>query len=246
MFTKKITLKTKSMNKNVFLKELLQKDYKEVWDYQTELLQNTVDLKIKNRRNKTIIPTKNYFLFVEHPHVYTLGKSGNISNLLLNEIQLKEKGATFYKINRGGDITYHGPGQIVGYPILDLENFFTDIHKYLRMLEETIILTIAEYGLKGERSKGETGVWLDVGTPFARKICAMGIRTSRWVTMHGFALNVNTNLGYFDNIIPCGIRDKSVTSMEVEMGGKISIEEVKQKILKHFKQLFEVEKFILV
>lgn len=232
------------MNKNVFFEDLLQKDYKEVWDYQTKLLQNTVDLKIQNRKNKTVIPTENYFLFVEHPHVYTLGKSGDMSNLLLSEAQLKRKGAVFYKINRGGDITYHGPGQVVGYPILDLENFFTDIHKYLRLLEQVIILTIAEYGLKGMRSQGETGVWLDVGTPFARKICAMGIRTSRWVTMHGFALNVNTNLGYFDNIIPCGIKGKAVTSLEAELGNKVHVEDVKQKILKHFQELFEIEEFI--
>ena len=232
------------MNRNILLKDLSVKDYKETWDYQTELLQEIVDVKIDNRRNDNKKDTKNYFLFVEHPHVYTLGKSGDLSNLLLNEKQLAEKGATFYKINRGGDITYHGPGQIVGYPILDLENFFTDIHKYLRFLEEVIILTIAEYGLKGVRSDGETGVWLDVGTPFARKICAMGIRSSRWVTMHGFALNANVNLGYFDNIIPCGIRGKAVTSMEAELGKKVDMEEVKSKILKHFKELFEVEKFI--
>ena len=188
---------------------------------------------------------KNYFLFVEHPNVYTLGKSGDLSNLLINEQQLKEKEATYYKINRGGDITYHGPGQIVGYPILDLENFFTDIHKYLRFLEEVIIKTLAEYGIKGERSDGETGVWIDTGTPFARKICAMGIRSSRWVTMHGFALNVNTNLGYFDHIIPCGIRGKAVTSLEVELGRKIELSEVKEKILNHFKDLFEVEEFEL-
>ena len=168
------------MNKNILLKDLLVKDYKETWEFQSELLQEIVDVKIKNRRNNLQESTKNHFLFVEHPHVYTLGKSGDLSNLLLNEKQLEEKGATFYKINRGGDITYHGPGQIVGYPILDLENFFTDIHKYLRLLEESIILTIAEYGLKGVRSEGETGVWLDVGTPFARKICALGIRSSRW------------------------------------------------------------------
>ena len=172
------------MNKTVLLQDLHQKDYKETWDFQTDLLQEIVDTKISNRRNNLTKATKNHFLFVDHPHVYTLGKSGDLSNLLLNEVQLAEKGATFYKINRGGDITYHGPGQIVGYPILDLENFFTDIHKYLRLLEETIILTIAEYGLKGLRSEGETGVWLDVGTPFARKICAMGIRSSRLVTMH--------------------------------------------------------------
>tara|TARA_R110002096_G_scaffold148926_2_gene310145 strand:- start:763 stop:1467 length:705 start_codon:yes stop_codon:yes gene_type:complete len=232
------------MNRNIQLKDLGLKDYKETWEYQSELLQEIVDVKIDNRRNNNTNQTQNHFLFVEHPHVYTLGKSGDLSNLLLNEKQLAEKGATFYKINRGGDITYHGPGQIVGYPILDLENFFTDIHKYLRLLEESIILTIAEYGLKGERSKGETGVWLDVGTPFARKICAMGIRSSRWVTMHGFALNANVNLGYFDNIIPCGIRGKAVASMEAELGKKVDIEEVKGKILKHFKVLFEVEEII--
>ena len=232
------------MNKIISLKDLGLKDYKETWDLQSELLQEIVDTKISNRRNEKEEETKNHFLFVEHPHVYTLGKSGDLSNLLLNEKQLEEKGATFYKINRGGDITYHGPGQIVGYPILDLENFFTDIHKYLRLLEETIILTIAEYGIKGTRSEGETGVWLDVGTPFARKICAMGIRSSRWVTMHGFALNVNANLGFFDNIIPCGIRGKAVTSMEAELNKKLDQEEVKQKILKHFKSLFEVEEFV--
>ena len=232
------------MNKTIQLKDLGVKDYKETWDYQTEKLQEIVAIKIDNRRNEKNTKTPNHFLFVEHPHVYTLGKSGDASNLLLNETQLKEKKASFYTINRGGDITYHGPGQLVGYPILDLENFFTDIHKYLRLLEEVIILTIAEYGLKGERSEGETGVWLGVGTPFARKICAMGIRTSRWVTMHGFALNVSPDLGYFDNIIPCGIRGKSVTSMEAELSGKISIKEVKEKILKHFEVLFEVEKFI--
>ena len=233
------------MNRKILLFDLENKDYKETWDYQSQLLQKIVDVKIQNRRNDLQETTKNHFLFVEHPHVYTLGKSGDLSNLLLTENQLKEKNATFYKINRGGDITYHGPGQIVGYPILDLENFFTDIHKYLRLLEETIILTIAEYGLKGIRSPGETGVWLDVGTPFARKICAMGIRSSRWVTMHGFALNANVNLGYFDHIIPCGIRGKAVTSMEVELGKKVDTEEVKQKILKHFKTLFEVEEFVV-
>ena len=181
-------------------------------------------------------------LFVENPHFYTLGKSGDLENLLLNEKQLEAKGATFYKINRGGDITYHGPGQIVGYPILDLENFFTDIHKYLRFLEESIILTLEEYGLKCGRSEGETGVWLDVGTPFARKICALGVRASRWVTMHGFALNVNVDLGYFDNIIPCGIRGKGVTSLQVELGvEKVDEEEVKAKIIKHLTQLFEAQ-----
>ena len=186
--------------------------------------------------------TPNFFLFVEHPHVYTLGKSGHVENLLISEKKLAEINASFYKINRGGDITYHGPGQIVGYPILDLENFFTDIHKYMRFLEEMIILTLAEYGLKAERSKGETGVWLDVGTPFARKICAMGVRASRWVTMHGFALNVNTDLGYFDHMIPCGIRGKAVTSLNVELGKtKINLAEVKVRLLKHFLILFEAE-----
>jgi lipoyl(octanoyl) transferase len=227
------------MNKKVQLQDLGNKDYKDTWDYQEELFKEIVDIKVQNRREETSIATPNYFLYVEHPHVYTLGKSGDVSNLLLSEKQLTEKGATFYKINRGGDITYHGPGQIVGYPILDLENFFTDIHKYLRFLEESIILTLAEYGLKTERSPGETGVWFDVGTPFARKICAMGVRASRWVTMHGFALNVNADLGYFDNIIPCGIRGKAVTSMHVELGRDVNEEEVKEKILKHFSELFE-------
>ena len=225
----------------VKLIDLGLKDYKETWDYQESIFQKTIDIKIDNRRNNLTNETSNHFIFVEHPHVYTLGKSGDISNLLLNEEQLTQKGATFYKINRGGDITYHGPGQIVGYPILDLDNFFTDIHKYLRFLEEVIIKTLAEYGIKSERSEGETGVWLDVGTPFARKICAMGVRTSRWVTMHGFALNTNTNLGYFDNIIPCGIKGKAVTSLEAELDKKIDLEEVKTKILKHFKELFQIE-----
>ncbi|WP_456420541.1 lipoyl(octanoyl) transferase LipB [Lutibacter sp.] len=217
------------------------KDYKETWDYQETLFQSTIQIKIGNRKNNTNHKTPNYFLFVEHPHVYTLGKSGDINNLLLSETQLTEKGIAFYKSNRGGDITYHGPGQIIGYPILDLDNFFGDIHKYLRFLEEVIIRTLAEYNIKGERSEGETGVWLDVGTPFARKICAMGVRTSRWVTMHGFALNVTTNLGYFDHIIPCGIRGKAVTSLEVELNREIPFEEIKGKILKHFSNLFEVE-----
>ena len=230
------------MNKTIEIRELGSKDYKETWDYQQDIFKGIIDLKIKNRREETNLETPNYFLFVEHPHVYTLGKSGDISNLLISEEKLAEIGATYYKINRGGDITYHGPGQIVGYPILDLENFFTDIHKYLRLLEEMIIRTLAEYGLKGERSKGETGVWFDVGTPFARKICAFGVHASRWVTMHGFALNVNTNLGYFDHMIPCGIKGKSVTSLNVELGVKeIPIQEVKEKLMKHFSELFEAE-----
>ncbi|OQD41832.1 lipoyl(octanoyl) transferase [Croceivirga radicis] len=230
------------MNKKVHLEDLGQKDYKETWDYQESLFKNIVDVKIRNRREDASLETPNHFLFVEHPHVYTLGKSGNMANLLVDDKVLEEKGATFYKINRGGDITYHGPGQVVGYPILDLDNFFTDIHKYLRFLEEMVILTLSEYGLKAERSEGETGVWLDVGTPFARKICAMGVRASRWVTMHGFALNVNADLGYFDLMIPCGIKDKAVTSLNVELGKKeVDIDEVKQKLLKHFTTLFEAE-----
>ena len=230
------------MNKIVMLQDLGTKDYKETWDYQESLFKGIVGDKIKNRREDANIDTSNYFLFVEHPHVYTLGKSGDMSNLLVTEEQLKEKNASFYKVNRGGDITYHGPGQIVGYPILDLDNFFTDIHKYLRFLEEVIILTLAEYGIKADRSKGETGVWLDVGTPFARKICAMGVRASRWVTMHGFALNVNANLGYFDHMIPCGIKGKAVTSLNVELGIKtVDVEDVKEKLLKHFSNLFEAE-----
>lgn len=229
------------MNKQIIVKDLGHKDYKETWDYQESLFEEIVELKRKNRAENTEVPTPNYFLFVEHPHVYTLGKSGHIENLLIDEAALAKKGATFYKINRGGDITYHGPGQIVGYPIIDLENFFTDIHKYLRSLEEVIIRTLADYGIKGERSEGETGVWLDVGTPFARKICAMGVRASRWVTMHGFALNVNTDLGYFDNIIPCGIRGKAVTSLNVELSKeKVDTEEVKRYILKHFEEIFGV------
>ncbi|MEP3836469.1 MAG: lipoyl(octanoyl) transferase LipB [Algibacter sp.] len=230
------------MNKNIELQDLGLKDYKQTWEYQETLFRGIVDAKIKNRREEAGLETKNHFLFVEHPHVYTLGKSGDMSNLLVDEAQLKEKNASFYKVNRGGDITYHGPGQIVGYPILDLDNFFTDIHKYLRFLEEMIILTLAEYGLKAERSSGETGVWLDVGTPFARKICAMGVRASRWVTMHGFALNVNANLGYFDLMIPCGIRGKAVTSLNVELGKQeVDETEVKAKLLKHFSNLFEAE-----
>jgi lipoyl(octanoyl) transferase len=227
--------------KEIFLEDLGTKDYKETWDYQEELFDSIIQVKRKNKSEDLGLKTKNYFLFVEHPHVYTLGKSGDLNNLLLNKDQLQDKGISYYKINRGGDITYHGYGQIVGYPILDLDNFFNDIHKYMRFLEETMISVLAEYGLKGERSKGETGVWLDVGTPFARKICALGVRSSRWVTMHGFALNVNTNLGYFDHIIPCGIKGKSVTSLEVELGKKLNLEEVKQKILKHFSKLFDAE-----
>jgi lipoyl(octanoyl) transferase len=230
------------MNKELILEDLGLRDYKETWDYQEALFAKTVALKVQNKKEHTSLPTPNHFLFVEHPHVFTLGKSGNLDHLLVSKEALKEKEASFYKINRGGDITYHGPGQIVGYPILDLENFFTDIHKYLRLLEETVILTLAEYGINATRSTGETGVWLDVGTPFARKICAMGVRASRWVTMHGFALNVNTDLGYFDLMIPCGIKDKAVTSMAAELNGiGQNTAEVKAKLLKHFLLLFEAE-----
>jgi len=229
------------MNKTVKLIDLGEKDYKDTWDYQEEIFQSILATKVKNRREETTEPTENYFIFVEHPHVYTLGKSGDVHNMLLNDEQLKAKGATFYKINRGGDITYHGPGQIVGYPILDLENFFTDIHKYLRLLEETIILVLKDYGIEAGRSEGETGVWLGVGTPFPRKICAMGVRASRWVTMHGFALNVNSDLGYFDNIIPCGIKGKGVTSLNVELGvDYVDEDEIRNKIIKYFSELFEV------
>ena len=219
-------------------------DYKKAWDYQEKLFDEVVQIKINNRNlsPNTVLPTPNYLLFCEHPHVYTLGNSGNKENLLINEQQLLQKNATYYKINRGGDITYHGPGQIVGYQILDLDNFFTDIHKYLRFLEEIIIRTLAEYGIESGRSKGETGVWLDAENPLkARKICAMGVRASRWVTMHGFAFNINTDLNYFGNIIPCGIIDKSVTSLDKELGKKIDVEEVKQKLMKHFAELFECE-----
>ena len=231
------------MNKAIKIQDLGLKDYKETWEFQELLFKTIVDLKVKNRREQTAFSTPNHLLFVSHPHVYTLGKSGDLSNLLISNQELDAKGVHFYKINRGGDITYHGPGQIVGYPILDLENFFTDIHKYLRLLEETIILTLADFGITASRCKGQTGVWLDAGTPLARKICALGVRTSRWVTMHGFALNVNTNLGYFDHIIPCGIRGKAVTSMQAELKLKrLDEAEVKEKLVKHFLYLFEAHK----
>jgi len=219
-------------------------DYKACWDYQEQLFNETVQQKILNRDlpEEKQVSTKNYLLFVEHPHVYTLGKSGDEKNLLLNEKQLSDKQANYYKINRGGDITYHGPGQLVAYPILDLDNFFTDIHKYLRLLEETIILTLNEYGIESGRSKGETGVWLDAEDKFkARKICAMGVRCSRWVTMHGWGFNVNSDLNYFNNIIPCGITDKAVTSLNKELGHNIDMNEIKEKLKKNFANLFEAE-----
>ncbi len=216
-------------------------DYQEAWDRQESVFQEIVNLKMKNRTENTTIPTPNYLIFCEHPHVYTLGKSGLPENLLLDEKGLAEKQATFYKINRGGDITYHGPGQIVGYPILDLENYFTDIHLYLRTLEEAIILTLAEYGIQAGRYPGYTGVWIDADKASARKICAMGVRCSRWVTMHGFAFNVNVDLEYFGNIVPCGIDDKAVTSLAKELGHPLDIEEVKAKVKKHIVQLFEMQ-----
>lgn len=229
------------MNKTVIFQDLGRSDYKEIWDYQETLFKDILDTKIQNRREDAGLETDNHLLFVEHDHVYTLGKSGDEENLLANKQMLADIGATYYKINRGGDITYHGPGQITGYPILDLENFFTDIHKYLRLLEEIFIKILADYDLKGERSPGETGVWLDVGTPFARKICALGVRASRWVTMHGFAFNVNTDLGYFDHIIPCGIQDKAVTSLQSELKREMDLDEVKEKIKYYFTELFEAE-----
>ena len=213
-------------------------DYQEAWDFQEELFKASVDLKISNRKETTQQKTLNHLLFCEHPHVYTLGKSGKESHLLLNNEELKEKNAAFYKINRGGDITYHGPGQLVVYPILDLEHFFTDIHKYMRLLEEAVIHTIAAYGLKGDRIEGMTGVWLDVGTSQERKICALGVKASRWVTMHGIGFNVNTDLDYFSNIVPCGIDDKAVTSMKKELGIPVNIEDVKAILLQSLKESF--------
>ena len=229
------------MNKQVSFKDLGLIDYKKCWDFQEELFAEILTVKSSNRKEDKTVATKNHLIFCEHPHVYTLGKSGDEKNLLVNEDYLKSRGATFHKINRGGDITYHGPGQIVGYPILDLDNFFTDIHKYLRFLEEAVILTLKEYGLESERSPGETGVWFGVGTPKARKICALGVKSSRWVTMHGFAFNVNSDLSYFGNIIPCGIADKKVTSLEKELEREIDFNEVKNKVKTHLIELFEME-----
>jgi lipoyl(octanoyl) transferase len=219
-------------------------DYKACWDYQELLFNQTIQQKILNRNLPITenVVTKNYLLFVEHPNVFTLGKSGNEKNLLLTTAQLSEKKTDYYKINRGGDITYHGPGQIVAYPILDLDHFFTDIHKYLRLLEETIILTLKEYGLESGRIKGETGVWIDSDNNLkARKICAMGVRCSRWVTMHGWGFNVNSDLNYFNNIIPCGIKDKEVTSLNKELGRQIDMIEIKEKLKCNFLKLFEAD-----
>ncbi len=237
-------------NKKVIFQDWGLIDYKEAWDKQEELFAATVDLKTRIRNLKMVTegdeyqedePTTNYLVFCEHPHVYTLGKSGKPEHLLLDEKGLKEKHASYYPINRGGDITYHGPGQIVGYPILDLDNFFTDIHRYLRTLEEAVILTLAEYGLEAGRYPGYTGVWFDADNDKARKICALGVRCSRWVTMHGFAFNVNPDLDYFKNIVPCGIDDKDVTSMQRELGKKVDIEEVKDLLKGHIAELFGME-----
>jgi len=228
-------------NKIITVEDLGLLSFAAALEVQENYFYKIISEKKANRHKEQPTPTDNFLLFVEHKPVYTLGKSGDIQHLLLDKNGLKEKEIEFYKTNRGGDITFHGLGQIVGYPILDLDNFFTDIHKYLRFLEEIIIKTLAEYGLIATRSKGETGVWLDAETSFARKICALGVRASRWVTMHGFALNVNTDLTYFEHIVPCGIMGKGVTSLKVELGKEICLDEVKEKLLKHFLDLFEAE-----
>lgn len=230
------------INKEIQFEHLGLIDYQQAWDYQGKYFDEILELKSQNRKAEagTQVATPNYLLFCSHPHVYTLGKSGHEENLLIGEELLKAKGATFYKINRGGDITYHGPGQLVGYPILDLDNFFTDIHKYLRYLEEAVILTLQEYGIEAGRIPGLTGVWLDhVEQQNPRKICALGVKCSRWVTMHGFAFNINTDLDYFNNIVPCGITDKKVTSLKKELGYELEMAEVEAKMLKHLGNLFE-------
>ena len=218
-------------------------DFKQAWDYQTNVFQKTIDLKIEKRKNtNNKEETQNHLLFCEHPHVYTIGNSGNKDNLLLNDTVLKQVGASFYKINRGGDITYHGPGQLVGYPIFDLDHFFTDIHKYLRFLEEAVILTLKEYGILASRLPGFTGVWLDPENPIrARKICAMGVKCSRWVTMHGLGFNVNSDLNYFQNIIPCGIDGKQVTSMQKEVGEIINMDELKEVLKTNLANVFDFD-----
>ena len=242
LMLRKIELST--LNRIVQFQDLGLVDYKETWDYQEELLARAVAVKKSNKGlpdEEQSVP-ENHLLFVEHPHVYTLGKSGSENHLLLNEDSLKAKNATYYKINRGGDITYHGPGQIVGYPILDLEQFFTDIHKYMRYLEEAIMMTLLDYGINSGRIDGLTGVWLDREDPLkARKIAALGVKCSRWVTMHGFAFNVSPDLSYFGNIIPCGIDDKAVTSMEKELGYTPDIEEVKGKLKVNLANLFDFD-----
>ncbi len=217
-------------------------DYQQAWDFQEKLFAETVAIKTENRTLEVPKPTPNHLIFCEHPHVYTLGKSGKADHLLLNDESLKAKNARFYKINRGGDITYHGPGQLVGYPVLDLDNFFTDIHKYMRFLEEAVIKTLADYNIEAGRITGLTGVWIDFqGQNNPRKICAMGVKSSRWVTMHGFALNVNTDLNYFGNIVPCGISDKAVTSLENEIGTPVKMEEVKTILKNHLANLFQMQ-----
>ncbi len=231
-------------NKQVNFQDLEVIEYNEAWQYQERLFNDIHDLKVANRKLEADSQkaTPNHLLFCEHPHVYTLGKSGDFRNLLIDEDTMKAEQIQFVKTNRGGDITYHGPGQIVGYPVLDLDNFFTDIHKYMRLLEETIIYTLQEYGINAERSDEYTGVWLDVSNPDkSRKICAQGVKCSRWITMHGWALNVNTDLSYFDYIVPCGIQDKAVTSMQQELGHKVNPEEVKPLLKKHFARLFEAD-----
>ena len=222
----------------VRVRDLGRIDYKQAWDLQEELLKTAVDCKISNRKNETAVMPQQHLLFCEHPHVYTLGKSGAFENLLLDEAHLQQIDAQFYKINRGGDITYHGPGQLVMYPILDLEQFFTDIHQYLRYLEEAVIRTLAEFQITAARYEGLTGVWIDADTPRARKICAMGVKCSRWITMHGIALNVSPDLGYFGNIVPCGIQDKAVTSMAKELGREVSITEVQKVLLREMSAVF--------
>ena len=229
------------MNNSIIIHDLGLLEYEDALKYQLKLFDEIVSNKIRNRRNKTKIQTKNHLVFVEHNSVYTLGKSGEINNLLINQKDLDNKKIKFYKTNRGGDITYHGPGQIVCYPILDLDNFFTDIHKYLRFLEETIILTLQNYGIKGNRSDNETGVWLDPNSSDARKICALGVKASRWVTMHGLALNVNNDLSFFNHIIPCGIKNKSITSISKECKKNIDMELVKEKIINNFLKVFSAK-----
>lgn len=230
------------MNKKVNFIDLGLINYDDGHRIQKEQFQEILDKKLVNRKLKKTEATQNYLIFCEHPHVYTLGRNGEKNNLLINNTQLLEKDATFHEIGRGGDITYHGPGQLVGYPIFDLDNFFTDIHKYLRYLEEAIILTCHHYGLKAGRVEGLTGVWINPEDPInTRKICALGVRASRWVTMHGFAFNINTDLSYFGHIVPCGISDKAVTSLQKELGRKVDFEEVKELVLKHLGNLFEFD-----
>jgi len=228
-------------NKTIKIIDLGHNSYSESLEVQENYFNGTISLKRSNRKTDNPQPTHNYLLWVEHRPVFTLGKSGKMEHLLVDKEALAEKGIEFYQTNRGGDITFHGPGQLVVYPIFDLDNFFTDIHKYLRFLEEAVIETLKEYGLNGSRSQGETGVWLEVGTPFARKICAMGVRASRWVTMHGLAFNINTDLSYFDHIVPCGIQGKGVTSLSKELRREIGLEEVKEKLKTHLGRLFEAD-----